>query len=241
VNSMGYFMATTTSGTTGAGFVDGIQGYLDFWFDYQNGVHYTALDLGAADYGASKTQFGFTPEQVFEQFQAGGGVTVGLHNKPIEPGELFDPLPDPPFGHVVVLANVVLNANGTAWVTFMDPHLQPPATQGVFRTFLLHPNGLIDWTAANPGYYDPPSGKVALDAMFVLRDFALSATVSSAQTAEATDPARGEVPGQLTPGGHTWVGKFEPPAGSPGPWLLVVEATDAAGFTQKDYQYVTRR
>lgn len=243
VNSLGFFMSTTTSGTTAANLESGIEGYLEFWFGYKNGVHYTGRRLGNEAFGPSETQFGFTPEALFEQFQAGGAVMVGLHNKPIQPGDLFDPMPDPAFGHTVVLSYVELNMDGTAWITVMDPHLSPPETQGVFRTFLLHPNGLIDWTAANPGYYNPPSGTVAVDELYTLRDFELnpenSDCTQTAQSLSGHSPAGGYVEGLINLGGHTWIGNFTPPTDSVGPWLLMVEATDSAGFTQKDYQYVT--
>jgi hypothetical protein len=54
-------------------------------------------------------------------------------------------------------------------------------------------------------------------------------------------PTSGEVPGELLPGRRTWKGRFKPPAGSPGPWLLITEATDAAGIRQRDYLYIGGR
>jgi hypothetical protein len=237
VNSLGGFMNTTTSGTTGAGGVNGTVDYLNHWFGYENGVHYTLEHLGGADFGASATQVGFSPQQILQQFQAGGAISLGLHNTPPGPDVLFM---DPPFGHFVALDNVVLNNDGTAWIRVMDPHLQPPATLGAYRWFRLLPNGQLEWTAANPGYYSPPSGRVALNELHILRDFVFIAVVSSAQNTNLASavPERGEVPGALLPGGRVWQGRFKPPAGSPGPWLLVTESTDAAGMTQRDYLYV---
>lgn len=237
VNSLGGFMNTTMSGTTGAGAVNGTVDYLEFWFDYVNGVHYTLEHLGGADFGASATQVGFSPQQVLQQFQAGGAISLGLHNTPPGPDVLFA---DPPFGHYVALDNVVLNTTGTAWIRVMDPHLEPPATQGTYRWFLLLPNGQLEWTAANPGYYNPLSGRVALDELHVLRDFVFIAAANSSLGADLIGevPTRGEVPGRLLSGGRTWEGRFKPPEGSPGPWLLITESTDAAGITQRDYLYV---
>jgi hypothetical protein len=237
VNSLGGFMNTTTSGTTGAGGVNGTVDYLNHWFGYENGVHYTLEHLGGADFGASATQVGFSPQQILQQFQAGGAISLGLHNTPPGPDVLFV---DPPFGHFVALDNVVLNNDGTAWIRVMDPHLAPPATLGTYRWFRLLPNGQLEWTAANPGYYVPLSGRVALNELHILRDFVFIAVVSAAQNAISPGavPERGEVPGALLPGGRVWQGRFKPPAGSPGPWLLVTESTDAAGMTQRDYLYV---
>jgi hypothetical protein len=239
VNSLGYFMDTTTSGTSGAASVDGTVAYLDFWFGYKKGVNYNLEHLGGADFGASMTQHGFSPEQILEQFQAGGVITVGVHNLPQLPGNLFE---DPPFGHAMELDNVVLNANGIASVRVMDPHLAPPADQGVYRWFILHPNGTIDWTAANPGYYNPwVSGQVALDELHIIRDYSFfqsSGADASGDASARVGTTRGEVPGKLLPGGRTWVGQFAPPPGTSDPWLLITESTDRAGRMQRDYQYV---
>jgi len=237
VNSLGTFMNTTMSGTSGSGAVNGTVDYLDFWFGYQNGVHYTLEHLGKADFGTSPTQVGFSPQQILQQFQAGGAISLGLHNTPPGPDVLFA---DPPFGHYVALDNVVLNSDGTAWIRVMDPHLEPPATLGAYRWFRLLQNGQLEWTAANPGYYTPPSGRVALDELHILRDFVFIAAVNSSLAASAIGevPARGDVPGRFLPGSRTWEGRFEPPQGSPGPWLLITESTDAAGITQRDYLYL---
>ena len=116
VNSLGSYMNTTTSGTSGANAVNGTVDYLNHWFGYENGVHYTLEHLGGADFGASSTQVGFSPQQILQQFQAGGAVSLGLHNTPAGEAVLF---PDPPFGHYVALDNVVLNPNGTAWIRIM--------------------------------------------------------------------------------------------------------------------------
>ncbi len=44
--------------------------------------------------------------------------------------------------------------------------------------------------------------------------------------------------GQLQPDGRTWVGRFVPPPGAAGPFLLTTVATDASGHSQREYQYV---
>ncbi len=242
VNSLGFFMNTTTSGTSGADAVNGTVDYLNFWFDYHNGVDYNLEHLLTTD---TATNFGFSPQQVLEQFQAGGAISLGFHNLPHIEGNLFD---DPPFGHFLALDNVVLNQDGTAWIRVMDPHLQPPATMGTYRWFKLHPNGTLEWTAANPGYYNPFSGRVRLDELHIIRDYHffsdLGADTSalSAQTSQFLEvPTRGEVSGRLTEGGHTWVGSFKPPDGSAGPWLLISESTDAAGQMQRAYRYIGGR
>jgi len=236
VNSLGFFMGTTTSGTSGAAAVSGTVDYLNFWFGYQNGVDYNLLHPGMNE---ADGKYGFTPQQILEQFQAGGMVSLGIHNMPHIQGDLFD---DPPFGHFIALDNVVLNADGTAWLRVMDPHLQPPATVGTYRWLRLRADGSIEWDAANTGYYNSSfSGLVRLDELHIIRDYSffnmlgLQASTVPAGGAAATS---GEVPGTLTNGGHTFVGTFTPPEGSAGPWLLVSESTHAAGHTQRAYRYI---
>jgi hypothetical protein len=245
VSVLGTAMGTNENGTSGAGAVDGTVSYLST-FGYQKGVHYTLEHPPAP---LTSLQFGFSPENLLEQFLAGGAVSVGFHNIPLQPGQLFV---DGAFGHYLALADVKLNPDGTALIQVMDPHVQPPSNMGVYRWFLLHQNGRIDWAAANPGYYSNFTGQVALDEMHILRDFALNAGVAQngAQSMSVMAfeggrtmrgaPDHGEVPGRLLPGRKTWVGVFQPPRGSPGPWLLTSESTDAAGHMQRDYQYVTR-
>ncbi len=53
-----------------------------------------------------------------------------------------------------------------------------------------------------------------------------------------TVPTRGEVRGKLAEGGHTFIGPFEPPPASPGPWLLISESTHRAGHTQRSFRYI---
>jgi len=236
VNSLGFFMGTTTSGTGGGAAVNGTVDYLNFWFGYQNGVDYNLLHPGMNE---ADGKYGFTPQQMLEQFQAGGAVSLGIHNMPHIDGNLFD---DPPFGHFIALDNVVLNPNGTAWLRVMDPHLQPPAVVGTYRWLLLNTNGTIEWDAANTGYYTSSySGLVRLDELHIIRDYFFFASLglrSSGLQADNSAAIGGEVSGALTNGGHTFVGKFTPPEGSAGPWLLISESTHAAGHTQRAYRYV---
>ena len=236
VNSLGFFMGTTTSGTGGGAAVNGTVDYLNFWFGYQNGVDYNLLHPGMSE---ADGQYGFTPQQMLEQFQAGGAIGLGIHNMPHINGNLFD---DPPFGHLIALDNVVLNPNGTAWLRVMDPHLQPPAAVGAYRWLRLRKDGSIEWDAATTGYYTSSfSGLVRLDELHIIRDYSFFTSLalqSSSLQSGAAASAGGEVPGTLTNGGHTFVGRFRPPEGSVGPWLLVSESTHAAGHTQRAYRYI---
>ena len=166
---------------------------------------------------------------MLEQFQAGGAVSLGFHNLPSDSG----------FGHFLALTKVVLNQDGTAWIVVMDPNVEPNPngqTSGEYRSFKLHANGKLDWTAANPGYYSPASGTVKLDELLILRDFP-PANLAAATSADDV-PTSGEVTGKISEDGRTFVGTFVPPEGSPGPWLLISESTHAAGHTQRSYRYV---
>jgi len=107
---------------------------------------------------------------------------------------------------------------------------------GEYRSFTLHTNGKLDWTAANPGYYSPASGQVELDELLILRNFP-PASLTAPGAADDV-PTSGEVPGRISADGRTFVGTFVPPAGSPGPWLLISESTQAAGHTQRSYRYI---
>ena len=158
VTALGTAMQTTTSGTGGNDARDGLAVFLFFTTGLLAGRDYTLDHIGGT------ATYGFKPEEMVEQFEAGGAIVVGFHN--------LDG--DDPFGHVLALSNVTLNDDGTAWVQVMDPNVEPNPngqTSGEFRTFKLHKNGKIDWTAANPGYYSPASGKVKLDEMLIARDF----------------------------------------------------------------------
>ena len=229
VNTLGYFMDTTaSSGTTGAGEINGTKQYLDFWMNYLDGVDYNLIHLGAADFGKSATQFGFSPEQVLEQFEAGGPISLGFHNLANEP----------PFGHFLVLDNVVLLPSGDANIRVMDPHVSPPAAQGVYRSFHLNKNGTVNWSAANPNYYSPVSGKVALDELHIIRDYHFFNFLVAPAAAATAVPTGGQVPGALGRDGQTWTGRFTPPAGSRGPWLLTTESTDASGHMEREYRYI---
>jgi len=227
VTDMGKAMQTNTSGTTGAGTQDGTSFFLFFTEAMLPGQDYTLLHLGSSDADGSA---GFTPQQMLEEFQAGGAVSVGFHNQAT----------DSSFGHFLALTNVILNADGTAWIAVMDPNVEPNPggqTTGEYRLFKLHTNGKIDWTAANPGYYTPTSGKVKLDELLILRDFpppSLTAAVAGADDV----PTSGEVSGRLSDDHRTFQGVFTPPEGSPGPWLLISESTDASGHRETSFRYV---
>jgi hypothetical protein len=249
VNSLGFFMGTTNSGTSGSGGVQGIVDFLEFWFGYQRNVHYT---LEHPLQGASPGQVGFTPQRLYAECQKGGAIAVGLHNMPPsdDPGVLFN---DPPFGHAMALDDIVLNADGSAWVRLMDPNVEPPGSNtGKYRWFKMNPDGSLNWSDANVEYYNPfPfTGKVRLDEMYILRDFVFIAGLAQGAEPLASVggdgnhrrrrevPTEGEVPGGRFAGGRLWIGHFRPPKGSPGPWLLVTESTDRAGFMQRDLQIV---
>jgi hypothetical protein len=229
VTALGKAMQTDTGGTGGSDARDGTAFFLFFTTGLLAGRDYTLDHLGPGS-----GQYGFTPEEMKEQFEAGGAVSVGFHNLPGEPG----------FGHFLTLSNVLLNQDGTAWIRVMDPNVEPNPggqTTGQFRWFKLHKNGKIDWTAANPGYGSPPSGQFELDELLILRDFNAPGLMMSSLAVDDAAPTGGEVEGVLTEGGHTFVGTFEPPPGSPGPWLLISESTQRAGHTQKAYRFVAGR
>jgi hypothetical protein len=230
VTALGKAMQTTTSGTGGNDARDGTAFFLFFTTGLLAGQDYTLEHTGGGN-----GQYGFTPQQMLEEFQAGGAISVGFHNLSS----------DPSFGHFLTLSNVTLNDDGTAWIRVMDPNVEPNPggqTTGEFRSFKLHTNGKIDWTAANPGYYSPPSGKVKLDELLILRDFTSPGfMMTSSLFGSDAVPMSGDVQGTLTEGGHTFVGTFEPPPGSPGPWLLISESTQRSGHTQKSYRYVGGR
>jgi hypothetical protein len=218
VGVLGLLMGTGVGGggTSGSGFEQGIIDYLDFEFGYERDVDYTLEHPSTASGG-------FSPEKLVEEFAAGGVVNVGLHNTPMDPG----------FGHVVPLAYAKLNANGTATLVLMDENQEPPGSPtGEFRTFTLAEDGTIGWSSAYTTYYDPPSGRVEVDELLSIRDFSFFNFPFAARRSGGT------VPGKLEGDGRTWVGRFEPPSGLPGPFLLVTKATDASGHTQTDYQYV---
>jgi hypothetical protein len=145
-----------------------------------------------------------------------------------------------------VLADVVMNANGSAQVTLMVPHVEQPwpssepITQGVFRKFKLRASGKLDWISPNPGYYTPSSGQVLLDELHIVTNVPspMPVNVSSANVALSSSAVSGRVEGVLTPGGHTFVGSFTPPEDSPGPWILTAETTHRAGHTMKSFRVV---
>lgn len=225
VEALGMAMQTTTSGTGGGDARDGLAVFLFFTTGLLAGRDYTLDHLGPGS-----GTYGFTPEEMLEQFQAGGAITVGFHNLSS----------DDSFGHMLALSSVSVNDDGTAWVRVMDPNVEPnPGGQmtGEFRTFKLHKNGKIDWTDANPGYYSPASGQVKLDELLIARDFGAVASSASVATSGPGETG-GEVSGKVTDGGRTFVGTFTPPAGSPGPWLLVSESTQRAGHTQRAYRFI---
>lgn len=199
--------------TSGAGEVDGTINYLGS-IGLEQDVDYTFEHLNGA----------VTPEQLMEEFQQGGGISMGLHN--------------PGFGHFVALNDVKLKPNGDAAVSIMDPNVEPNpggATLGAYRSMTLHADGTMDWLKSETGYYDAPGNKVHLDELHILRDFVFFDDLGP--EAAADDPG-GEIPGVLLPDQQTWIGVFIPPAGVTGPFLLETETTDSAGVTQRDLQYV---
>lgn len=230
VHSLGAYMGTDSGGTSGDGAEAGTIAFLAVQSGYFPVLNYEIEHLGLND---AAGKFGFTPIQMLIEYALGGTVSLGFHNLS----------GDSSFGHFLALANVIYNADGTAWIIVMDPNVEPNPggiTQGQYRWFKLHPNGKLDWTAANPGYYSPASGQVGLDELLILRNFASNGIFAATKPAEST-PANGEVEGKLTEGGRTFVGDFTPPTGNPGPWLLISESTDASGHMQRAAQLVGAR
>jgi hypothetical protein len=231
VHTLGTYMDTDTGGTSGDGAVAGTIAFLLVHSGYLPGYNYTLQHLGSGDAWGT---YGFTPIQMLLEFTLGGTISLGFHNLSSDSG----------FGHFLALSNVLYNADGTAWIIVMDPNVEPNpggVTQGQYRWFKLHTNGKIDWTAANPGYYSPASGKVKLDELLILRSFSANGIFSAIDAKTDDNPSRGQVVGRLTNGGRTFVGDFTPPAGSSGPWLLISESTHAAGHTQRAVQLVGAR
>lgn len=231
VHTLGEYMGTDSGGTSGDGAVAGTINFLLLQSGYFPGINYSIEHLGSSDAWGT---YGFTPIQMLLEYSLGGAISVGFHNLSS----------DSSFGHYLALSNVIYNADGTAWIIVMDPNVEPNPggiTQGQYRWFKLHANGKIDWTAANPGYYSPASGQVKLDELLILRSFASDGIFAASAVVSDGVPTRGEIMGTLTNGGRTFVGEFKPPAGSPGPWLLISESTDAAGHTQRALQLVGAR
>jgi hypothetical protein len=225
VSALGLAMETDSSGTTGSGARDGTAVFLAFTMGLLPEQDYTLEHLGSGD---AKGTYGFTPQQMIEELQAGGAVSLGFHNLASDSG----------FGHFMALTNVVLNADGTARLTVMDPNVEPNPggqTTGEYRFLKLNTNGKIDWTV---DYYTPASGKVKLDELLILRNFPPPSATALVAGSEGEVPTSGEVPGRLSDDHHRFVGTFMPPEGSPGPWLLISESTDASGHTQRAYRYV---
>jgi hypothetical protein len=218
VGLMGLAMGTTGSGTSGAGLENGLNTWLDAsgysgYVDHQGGV--------------------MTPAQVVNLANTAGPTVLGLHNTPA------DTALGSKFGHVVVLDNAVPKPDGTAVVTIMDPNQEPNpggATVGAYRSFVMHTDGTIDWSSAYTTYYDPPSGMLRIDEYAHVEAFLFSSLFSSTRLLARTPG--GTVDGRLLGDGHTWVGRFVPPAGSTGPFLLTTISTDTSGHTQRDYEYV---
>ena len=149
VTTVGAFMGTDSSGTTGSGARDGTAWFLFLEEGLVPDQDYTLEHLGSGDADGSA---GFTPQQMLEELQAGGAVSLGFHNVATDSG----------FGHFLALTNVVLNADGSARIAVMDPNVEPNPggqTVGQYRIFKLNTNGKIDWTAGNPGYYSPPRAR----------------------------------------------------------------------------------
>lgn len=232
VETLGNLMNTDSGGTSGSELAAGLKAFLLITKGWSAGTDYDLLNIGPDD-----KMLGITPEQLFAAFHVyGGAIVVGLHNLASEPK----------FGHILSLADVVMNGDGSAQVTLMDPHVEQPwpssdpITTGVFRSFKLHISGKLEWTDGNPGYYTPSSGQVVLDELHVITNFPSLTPVNLATATAALSgtAVSGEVEGVLTPGGRTFVGAFTPPADSPGPWILTAETTHRAGHTMRSYRVV---
>jgi hypothetical protein len=222
VGLMGLAMGTTGSkGTSGAGLENG----LNLWLQASGYSGYVDHQVAV-----------MTPQQMVDLANAGGATILGLHNTPA------DTAMGAKFGHVVVLDNAVPKPDGSAVVTIMDPNQEPNpggAMVGAYRSFVMHTDGTIDWSSAYTTYYDPPSGKLQFDEYAHVEAFLFSSLFNrAAGLVLAARTPGGTVDGQLQGDGHTWVGRFTPPAGTTGPYLLTTIATDASGHTQRDYQYI---
>lgn len=223
---LGLYMDTNVggNGTTQGGLEQGTVDFLADAFGYQPGVDYTV------EYPAGEASLGISPEQVIEAWAAGAAVAVIFFSLPGESS----------WGHMLTLDAVSPNSDGTVWIRVMDPHVDPPAKQGEYRWFLLQKNGTIAWDPAKTGYYSPSLGLVRLIGMQVIDDFFFFTDLGASAAATASAPAQvdgGEVPGSMR-GDRTWVGRFEPPRGAEGPFLLVSETRDASGRMLRDYQLV---
>lgn len=221
VGLMGLAMGTTgSSGTSGTGLENGLNAWISAfaasgYVDHKGGV--------------------MTPQKMVDLANAPGLTILGIHNI------ASDSAAGEKFGHVVVLDNAVPKLNGTAVVTIMDPNQEPNpggATQGAYRSFVMHTDGSIDWSSGYTTYYDPPSGKLQFDEYAHVEAYLFSSMFSAAKRLLQGRVPGGTVEGQLQPDGRTWVGRFVPPPGAAGPFLLTTVATDASGHSQREYQYV---
>ena len=128
-----------------------------------------------------------------------------------------------------------------------DPFtIDSPPTLGIYRWFHMAKDGTLDWNNGVPAPgYGPASGHLKINSALTISGFhffnfspdAMTDNVPAVRAAVSAVP-RG-APIALRPtGGHTWAGQFTPPAGSPGPWLLVSQITLQSGQTKTDYKYV---
>ena len=225
VAELGFLMQTdgAKGGTSGAGADQGLLAYLTARGFKQN-TDYWLEHLGGA---------AVTPEALTERFQAGDMISVGVHNLPNTSS----------FGHFLALDNILMRADGSAMVRLMDPHtVNNPPQYGVYRWFSMQPSGVINWSTGTPAPGYGPAGNAVLNEAQVVSGFHffqnLNALAMADSTVVSTVPVEGTVSGTTRNG--TFIGTFTPPAGSPGPWLLVSEVTTVSGHKQRDYKYVLR-
>ena len=113
-----------------------------------------------------------------------------------DPGVFFN---DPPFGHAMVLDDMVLNSDGSAWVRLMDPNVEPAGSDfGKYRWFRMNANGTLNWKDANVEYYNPfPfTGKVRLDELYIFSDYVNIPVSSSSVLASSDVPDSGWASGR---------------------------------------------
>jgi len=233
VTFLGLLMGTSGSGTSGAGADKGLVAYLNA-IGYSKGTDYEFTDESVLTGGVT------APEYLLSRFSNGEVISVGVNNFPGEQG----------FGHALPLDNILMNADGSAQIRLMDPFtLNNPPTLGIYRWFHMAKDGTLDWNHGVPAPgYGPASGHLRVSSALTISGFhffnflpaAIVGNAPSAMSALSTVPQSGPI--KLTQAGeHTWVGEFTPPAGSPGPWLLVSQVTLESGHTKTDYRYVLGR
>jgi hypothetical protein len=199
-------------GTTTVTLGDGTAAFLKAHFGYMPGVDYDVID----EYWNGAADTGYPPETIAETYFAGGAFTVGM-------SETSDASQD--LGHFVAVDHVTVNANGTAELTVMEPHVADDDTVpacGAYKTYHLGHDGTIQYQAL--------PDDVTIHAK-------VSHIVHFSGFGKPPGCGRDPVPvaGKMI-NLKWWEGVFVPPA--PGAYLLYSESRDRAGHVSRDYQYV---